>query len=129
MKNNTKLRLAVIIAFFLFSVIMWCVLWGGARTDAAVYEPSIEGNTLSFGTFVGSSMGYVRDCRTEYKDGGLYLKFYSTFGPNCSVCARDFFEVELPEDCTTVYVYKGAKGYLPVLEKNEETGEWTRNAQ
>ena len=52
--------------------------------------------------------------------------FYSAFGGfNSSFGAKSEFELELDKDNTEIYIYRG-DGYVLVLQKDEETGEWAR---
>ena len=47
---------------------------------------------------VVSSVGYVRDCRIDTRDDGLYLTFYSTYGLNNPNGARDTFTISCPQN-------------------------------
>lgn len=129
---NRKAKTAILIAAAVVLVLAaaWCMIWGGERTDVYIYEYAVEDGTLSFSTFVGSSMGYVRTCRTQTEGDGLCLTFCSTFGPNCSLGARNRFDIELPDGCTKIYVrcstYADESGFRLELEKDAETGEWNR---
>ena len=53
-----------------------------------------------------------------------YLTFYSTFGINSKLGAKDTFQIELDENMDEIYFYKGERGYVKVLEKDKETGAW-----
>ena len=129
MKRKIKLTLLIAVGVLLAAAAAW-LLWGGARTDVFVSDFSVEGDVLTVGTGVGSSMGYVRSCRTETKGDGLYLTFCSTFGPNCSLGAKNRFDIELPDGCAQVFLrcssYENETGFRLLLEKDEETGEWMR---
>ena len=128
MGKNIKLTLLIAAAVILIAAAGWCLIWGGGRTDVYISDFSVVVDVLSVSTGVGSSMGYVRTCRSETKDGRLYLTFCSTFGPNCSLGAKSRFDIELPDGCTKVYVrcstYQDESGFRQVLEKDAETGEW-----
>lgn len=129
-KTNRKAKIIILIttAAILILAAAWLILWGGERTDVYIQDFTVEDNVMSVSTGVGSSMGYVRTCRTETRGDGLYLTFCSTFGPNCSLGAKNEFELELPEGCTKIYVhcsaYQDESGFRLVLEKDAETGEW-----
>lgn len=90
------------------------------------YTVSEDGNEIILNVSLASSMGYVRD----YKDkgGGVkphYLHFYSTFGGlNSSLGAKNEFVLELDENDTEIFFYRGKGGYDLVLEKNRQTGIW-----
>lgn len=98
------------------------------RTDVVLtgYSVSDDGSKLIFRTAVLSSMGYIRD----FKDNGggvrpHYLTFYSTFGGwNSSLGAKHEFELNLAETDTEIYFNRPGGGYVLVLQKDKETGEW-----
>lgn len=90
------------------------------------YTVSEDGNEIILNVSLASSMGYIRDC--EDKGGGVkphYLHFYSTFGGlNSSLGAKNEFVLELDENDTEIFFYRGKGGYDLVLEKNRQTGIW-----
>ncbi|BFL39967.1 hypothetical protein H8S45_01880 [Agathobaculum sp. NSJ-28] len=73
---------------------------------------------------VVSSVGYVRDCRIDTRDDGLYLTFYSTYGLNNPNGARDTFTISLPAECDRIFTYGGGHSYYPVYQKHTEAEEW-----
>ena len=53
------------------------------------------------------------------------MHFYSTFGGlNSSLGAKNEFVLELDENDTEIFFYRGKGGYDLVLEKNRQTGIW-----
>lgn len=100
------------------------------RTDVALYDYSVseDGTQLTFHAHVVTSMGYIRG----YKDtgGGVrphYLTFYSAFGGfNSKLGAKTEFVLELGENDTEIYFNRAGGGYELVLQKDEESGEWTK---
>ena len=99
------------------------------RTDVVLFDYSVseDGTQLTFNVHVMSSMGYIRGF--EDNGGGVkphYLTFYSTFGGlNSSLGAKSEFVLELTEDDEEIYFNRADGGYELVLQKNEETGEWS----
>ena len=130
MNRKAKMIVLVITAAVLILAAAWLIIWGGERTDVFISDYTVEDNVMTVSTGVGSSMGYVRNCRTQTKGDGLYLTFCATFGPNCSLGAKDRFEFELPDGCTKIYVhcstYQDESGFRLMLEKDAETGEWNQ---
>lgn len=61
-----------------------------------------------------------------YRSGSMnyYFTFYSTFGINSKIGAKDTFEIELDSNVDAIYFYAGDKGYKQVLQKDEGIGEW-----
>ena len=74
--------------------------------------------TLKVG--VSSSAGYIRKMKRTSGSMNYYLTFYSTFGINSKLGAKDNFEITLDENVDEIYFYTGNKGYKKVLEKNDE---------
>ena len=72
-------------------------------------------------------MGYIRDASVRQDDGRICVTFYSTFGGlNRRLGAKSEFEIPLSSSGTEICVYRGESGYVPVLRKNSQTGEWER---
>ncbi len=99
------------------------------RGDVALVDFHVSNeNILTFSTTVTTSMGYIRG----YKDdgGGVkphYLDFYSTFGGlNSKFGAKNTFTLELGENDTQIYFRAPNGGYTLVLQKNPETGIWSK---
>lgn len=110
--------IVVIIALFIST--------GSARTDVVVnsFDISPDEKTMTMQVGVTSSMGYIRDMKQTSGSMNPYLTFYSTFGINSKLGAKDEFEIELDENMDEIYFYTGNGGYKKVLEKDKGTGHW-----
>lgn len=99
---------------------------GSARTDVVVnsFDISPDEKTMTMQVGVTSSMGYIRDMKQTSGSMNPYLTFYSTFGINSKLGAKDEFEIELDENMDEIYFYTGNGGYKKVLEKDKGTGHW-----
>ncbi len=119
---------------FVFSIaILLICIWSSGYS----YEPSAyiadfclseDGNEMIFTVGVGSSMGYVRGFKDEGGgDKPHYLKFYSAWGGfNSSIGAKNQYTLRLNQKDTEIYVYHGYSGYKLVLQKDVNSGEWSR---
>ena len=98
---------------------------GGARTDVYIkdYQVSADGKTMTLEIGVSSSSGYVRKMERTSGSMNYYLTFYSTFGINSKLGAKDTYILEIDDNADEIYFYTGNKGYKKVLQKTEE-GEW-----
>ena len=99
---------------------------GGARTDVHLrnYQVSQDGKTMTITVDLASSAGYVRDMKQTNNNGDYYLTFYSTFGINSRLGAKDTFTLELDSNVDEIYFFKGESEYAPVLQKEQNTGKW-----
>ena len=99
---------------------------GRARTDVYLkdYEISTDGKTMTLEVGVSSSAGYVRKMKRTSGSTNYYYTFYSTFGINSKLGAKNTFEIELDENVDEIYFYTGDKGYKLVLTKNKALQEW-----
>ena len=95
---------------------------GGKRTDVFLksFELSQDGKTMTLKVGVSSSAGYIRKMKQTSGSMNYYFTFYSTFGINSKLGAKDTFEVELDNNVDEIFFYTGRKGYTKVLEKNEK---------
>lgn len=109
--------LAIVAVFILFT--------GGVRTDAYLKDFSVDeaNNQIVIKVGISSSTGYVRKMKQTSGSTNYYYTFYSTFGINSKIGAKDTFEIQLDNNVDEIYFYTGQKGYKKVLEKNEQ-GEW-----
>ena len=126
--KNKKTLIIVIIIVMAISLILLFLLTGRSRTDVYLkdFELSADGKTMTLKVLVSGSAGYVRKMeRTSGSTNGYYT-FYSTFGINSKIGAKDTFEIKLDEDTDEIYFYNGNKGYKIVLAKHKVTGEWTK---
>jgi len=119
-------RIAILGIVVVFLVGVLFLSTGGARTDVFLhtFEVSEDGKTMTLNVEVTSSAGYIRKMKQTSGSMNPYLTFYSTFGINSKLGAKDEFQIELDENMDEIYFYKGDRGYVKVLEKDKETGEW-----
>ena len=115
--SSVVLVLVIVIGLFLST--------GGARTDVFLKEFSVDEkcNQMTIKVGVSSSAGYVRKMKQTSGSMNYYYTFYSTFGINSKLGAKDTFEIQLDNNVDEIYFYTGGKGYKKVLEKNAN-GEW-----
>ena len=99
---------------------------GGTRNDVFLhkFEVSEDGKVMTINVGVTSSAGYIRKMKQTSGSMNPYLTFYSTFGINSKLGAKDTFQINLDENMDEIYFYKGGGGYVKVLEKDKTTGEW-----
>lgn len=101
---------------------------GRARTDVYLkdFELFDDGKTMILKVGVSSSSGYVRKMKRTGGGTNGYYTFYSTFGINSKLGAKDTFEIELDENMDEIYFYTGNKGYRLELIKSSDTQEWVK---
>ena len=114
----------VVIAIILVGLFL---AFGGKRTDVFLkdFELSQDGKTMTLKVGVSSSAGYIRKMKQTSGSMNYYFTFYSTFGINSKLGAKDTFEIELDNNVDEIYFYTGGKGYKKVLEKNDN-GDWIK---
>lgn len=99
---------------------------GRARTDVYLkdFEVSENGKRMVLKVGVWDSAGYAR--KMEKTDGSMngYYTFYSGYGFNSKIGAKDTFEIELDDNMDEIYFYTGDKGYRLVLVKDKAIDEW-----
>lgn len=98
------------------------------RTNVVLldYSASEDGSVLTLQTSIPSSMGYIRDMRTERTGGELRCSFYNTFGGfNSSLGAEDTFTAAVDPDCRAVYFDRGGGRWALVLSRGVD-GTWER---
>lgn len=123
--KNKKILIVIIVPILIILVGLF-IATGRARTDVFLdsYELSKDGKTMTLKVGVSSSAGYIRKMKRNSGSMNYYLTFYSTFGINSKLGAKDTFEIELDNNVNEIYFYTGDKGYKKVLEKNDN-GDWT----
>lgn len=121
-----KILIISIIAIVLVLVGLF-IASGGARTDVFLkdFELSQDGKAMTLKVGVSSSAGYVRKMKRTSGSMNYYFTFYSTFGINSKLGAKDTFTIDIDNNVDEIYFYTGGKGYKKVLELNE-AGEWVR---
>lgn len=90
------------------------------------YTVSDDGSKLNIKVTVASSMGYVRTMKVREKDNQKYITFYSTFGLNSKIGAKNEFLIDI-EECSEIYIYRGNNEYKLALKKNSESNIWERS--
>lgn len=103
------------------------VMSGSSRTDVFLkdFELSQDGKTMTLKVGVSSSAGYVRKMKRTSGSMNYYFTFYSTFGINSRLGAKDIFTIDIDNNVDEIYFYTGSKGYKKVLELNDD-GEWVK---
>lgn len=94
---------------------------GGSRTDIFLkdFELSQDGKTMTLKVGVSSSAGYIRNMKVKQGGDNKYITFYSTFGINSKLGAKDTFEITLNNSTDEIYFYTGLKGHKKILDKND----------
>lgn len=125
MKNKKTNIIISIIVITIIGVGLFLTT-GRARTDVYLkdFEISADGKTLTLKVGVSSSSGYIRKMKKTSGSSNGYYTFYSTYGINSKIGAKDTFEIKLDEDTDEIYFYIGDNGYKLVLTKNKATQEW-----
>ena len=120
-----KNLLSIFIVVIAIVIIGLFISTGKARTDVYLknYKISADGKTMTLEVGVASSSGYIRKMKRTSGSTNYYYTFYSTFGINSKLDAKDTFEIELDENVDEIYFYTGGKGYKKVLEK-KQNNEW-----
>ena len=123
-KKKTLIISIIVIAVVLVGLFLAS---GGSRTDVFLkgFDLSQDGKTMTLKVGVSSSAGYIRKMKQTSGSLNYYFTFYSTFGINSKLGAKDTFEIELDNNLDEIYFYTGGKGYKKVLEKNDN-GEWIK---
>jgi len=115
--NSSIVISLIVIGFFIVS--------GGSRTDVFLkdFELSQDGKIMTLKVGVTSSAGYIRKMKRTSGSMNYYFTFYSTFGINSKLGAKDTFTIDIDNNVDEIYFYTGGKGYKKVLELNDN-GEW-----
>lgn len=123
MKKNIIIVGGLIILF----IAIFLLITGGPRTDVVLgdFRLSRDNSTLTLNVGVASSAGYIRKVKKTSGSMDYYLTFYSTFGINSKLGAKDTFYIKLDNNVHAIYFYTGKKGYKKVLEKNNKE-EWVK---
>ena len=125
MKNKKVLLVSIIlVAIILVGLFLSS---GGSRIDVFLkdFQLSQDGKTMTLKVGVSSSAGYIRKMKRTSGSMNYYFTFYSTFGINSKVGAKDTFIIDIDNNVDEIYFYTGKKGYKKVLELNS-SGEWVK---
>ena len=127
MKNKKTNFIISIIVITIIGVGLFLAT-GRARTDVYLkdFEISADGKILTLKVGVSSSSGYIRKMKRTSGSTNGYYTFYSTFGINSKLGAKDTFEINIDDDMDEIYFYTGDKGYKLVLVRNTATKEWEK---
>lgn len=132
MKKIVKIMVIIAVTIFIALAGLYFVGSGFLpRTDMGLGEYSVseDGKSMTITAGVMSSAGAARSCKASYEGENAYLTFFTTFGGFNSLWgAKNEFSVELPEDCSKIYFYRGERKKC-VLEKNTKTGTWERREE
>jgi len=125
MKNKRILIISIILVVIVLVVLF--LSSGGSRADVFLkdFELSQDGKTMTLKVGVSSSAGYIRKMKQTSGSMNYYFTFYSTFGINSKVGAKDTFIIDIDNNVDEIYFYTGRKGYKKVLELNS-SGEWVK---
>ena len=118
-----KKKFIIILLGLIVMVIMGLFLaTGRARTDVYLgdFELSKDGKTMTLKVGVSSSAGYIRKMKRSSGSTNYYYTFYSTFGFNSKLGAKDTFIIDIDNNVDEIYFYTGGKDYKKVLEKDDE---------
>ena len=124
MKKKTLIISIIVIALIVIGLF---IASGGSRTDVFLkdFELSQDGKTMTLKVGVSSSAGYIRKMKRTSGSMNYYFTFYSTFGINSRLGAKDTFTIDIDNNVDEIYFYTGGKGYKKVLELNDD-GEWVK---
>ena len=124
-----KKKIGVIAILSLIIVIALLFLrTGGKITNVMISDYSIseDGNVMTLKVGVVSSIGYIRKLKTSEDGNSKLITFYSTYGFNSNVGAKNEFQVELHPSCDEIYIYSENGEYKLKLQKNSKTNEWDK---
>ena len=125
MKKNI-LIITVIIIIILSGLFFFVT--GRERTDVYLknFEVSTDGRTMTINVGVSGSTGYIRKIKRTSGSMNHYYSFYSTYGINSKLGAKNTFEIEIDDNVDEIYFYTGDKGYRLVLVKDYVTQKWNK---
>lgn len=128
MKNRVKIVVISVFLIIFIAVLTYFLIVGSVRTDVYLggFELSPDGKKMTLKVGVSSSAGYIRKMKRTSGSMNHYYTFYSTFGINSKIGAKNNFEIDIDENVDEIYFYTGNKGYKLVLIKSEDTGEWVK---
>lgn len=128
-KAIKRARILAIILVALIAVVLGVIFISSGlktRTDVGLLDFSVseDGKELTLDIGVFGSIGYVRSIKPEKVNNALYCSFYSTFGLNCNIGAKQSFKVNLDESISQVYFDRGNGIGELVLKKDKGSGDW-----
>lgn len=101
---------------------------GGKVTGVMINDYSVTegGDVIKLKVGLASSMGYIRTFKATEDGNKKFITFYSTYGLNSVIGAKNEFQVKLNSSCEEIYFYRGNDEYKLRLQKNSVTNEWER---
>ncbi|HKL79268.1 MAG TPA: hypothetical protein VJ888_02400, partial [Mobilitalea sp.] len=69
---------------------------------------------------------YVRTIKASEDGNKKRITFYSTYGLNSNIGAKNEFQVKLQPSCDEICFYSGNGEYKLKLQKNSQTNEWCK---
>lgn len=123
-----KKKLGIGLLALLIVIASLILITGGRITSVMLndYSVSEAGDSMTIKVGVASSMGYIRTLKAKQKEDKEYITFYSTYGLNSNLGAKNEFLIELQPDCDEICFYTGNGEYELQLFKNSATKEWER---
>ena len=124
-----KKKIRVIAILSLIIVISFLFLSTGSKITGVMimdYSISEDGDIMTLKVGVASSMGYVRTIKASEDGNKKRITFYSTYGLNSNIGAKNEFQVKLQPSCDEIYFYSGNGEYKLKLQKNSQTNEWEK---
>jgi len=124
-----KKKIGVIAILSLVIVIGLLFLSTGGKIAGVIisdYSLSDEGDIMALKVGAASSMGYIRTLKASENGNKKFITFYSTYGLNSNIGAKNEFQIKLHPSCDEIYFYSGNGEYKLKLQKNSETNEWER---
>ena len=116
-----KKNIIIFISFSLIALItLFILITGRSRVDVYLkdYEISSDGKIMTLKIGVTNSSGYVRKMKRTSGSTNYYYTFYSTFGINSRIGAKDTFIIDIDENVHEIYFFTGDGGYKLVLQKD-----------
>lgn len=125
---SVKKKIGVIAIALIIVIGLLFLNTGGKITNVMITDYSIsqDGNTMTLKVGVASSMGYIRTLKASEDGNKKLITFYSTYGLNSNIGAKNEFQVKLPPSCDEIYFYSENGEYKLKLQKNSKTNEWER---
>lgn len=123
-----KKKLGLVAMFLCILFIGLLFSTGGKMGGVGITDYSIseDGDVMTLKVSVISSMGYIRTLKEHESGNKKWLTFYSTYGLNNAMGAKNEFQVKLHPSCDEIYVYSGPGEYKLALKKDSGTNEWEK---
>lgn len=104
---------------------------GGKVTSVMITDYSVPegGDVIKLKVGLASSMGYIRTLKTTEDGNKKLITFYSTYGLNSVIGAKNEFQVKLNPSCEEIYFYSGNDEYKLKMQKISGTNEWEKVKQ